>query len=198
MTEPRTVPESVPADPALRPKYSAAMIDTGEAPLPNPSLEVGTAQAPGYPKWVIPHPTYVVRDANGHVSVPGFEYRTDPVTAVVTVLVENPAVEAMVRAVKADAPRLTTLQGILPAPFPVTAPADYPKWIVPHESHVVVDGTGHTSVAGFPFHKDRVSGGVTVLVENEEAEKVALAASEAPKAATNQESKPAEPKTGED
>ncbi len=53
---------------------------------------------------------------------------------------------------------------------------EWPKWVVPHESHVVrkkADGApDHVSVTDFEdFHVDRVTGEVTVLVKDEEDER---------------------------
>lgn len=73
---------------------------------------------------------------------------------------------------------MTELTGIVPAPLPKHPDegAAFPKWIKPDPSHVVTDASGNISVAGFDFHIDRVTKEVTVLVVDEEAEKVALAA----------------------
>ena len=57
---------------------------------------------------------------------------------------------------------------------------DFPKWIECHLGHIVRkrDGEGpeHVSTPAFPeCHVDRVTGKVTVLVKDEEEEKLALA-----------------------
>lgn len=57
---------------------------------------------------------------------------------------------------------------------------DWPKWVVPHESHVVrkkADGAPyHVSVIDFEdFHVDRLTGEVTVMVKDEEDESRATA-----------------------
>jgi hypothetical protein len=70
------------------------------------------------------------------------------------------------------------LLGIRPAPHPKHEHegADYPKWVKPHDSHIVVGATGAISVPGFSeFHLDRMNNSVTVLVEDAKTEKRALA-----------------------
>jgi len=56
---------------------------------------------------------------------------------------------------------------------------DWPKWVTPHESHVVrqtVPGApDHVNTRAFPHsHVNRADGSVTVLVANEDEEKLAL------------------------
>lgn len=53
---------------------------------------------------------------------------------------------------------------------------EYPKWIVPHASHVLRDADGKVkSVPAFPgFHVSRVDGEVTVMVVDADEEAVAL------------------------
>jgi hypothetical protein len=59
---------------------------------------------------------------------------------------------------------------------PVAAPVDtvWPKWIKPHDGHLVRKGD-HVSTPHFPtFHVQRGTGEVTVLVKTEEEEAFAL------------------------
>lgn len=56
----------------------------------------------------------------------------------------------------------------------------FPKWVQPHESHIVrkeMDGApAHVSAPGFSeVHVNRIDGAVTVLVANEDEEARALA-----------------------
>jgi hypothetical protein len=56
---------------------------------------------------------------------------------------------------------------------------DWPKWVTPHDSHIVKQAAGrgptHLSTPRFPnYHVNRADGSVTVLVANEEEEKLAL------------------------
>lgn len=73
------------------------------------------------------------------------------------------------------------LVGLMSKPHqPVAADAEWPKWIVPHASHVVRTATGdapdHVSTPAFPeFHVNRATGEVTVLVHDAEDEARALA-----------------------
>ena len=64
---------------------------------------------------------------------------------------------------------------------------EWPKWVVPHESHVVrkkVDGApDHVSVTDFEeSHVNRVDGSVTVLVKDEADEQRATSARPEPEA----------------
>jgi hypothetical protein len=53
---------------------------------------------------------------------------------------------------------------------------DYPRWIVPHPSHVTqLDHAPNIVVPGFKFDVNRDTGAVTVLVRNEVEEARALA-----------------------
>lgn len=78
------------------------------------------------------------------------------------------------------------LVGLMPKPhLPVKADAEWPKWIVPHASHIAHTRAGaasdHVSTPAFPdFHVNRVTGEVTVLVHDAEDEARALAALVAP------------------
>lgn len=71
--------------------------------------------------------------------------------------------------------------GLVAAPHArVNAAEDYPKWVEPHASHIIrkeVPGApDHISVLRFKdWHKNRETGAVTVLVHNDEEEKLALA-----------------------
>ena len=77
--------------------------------------------------------------------------------------------------------------GLDPAPhLPVNQDTEWPKWVVPHHSHVVskeVHGAPeHLSVPAFPqFHVNREGGEVTVLVHNEDEEKRAIESAEPPR-----------------
>lgn len=74
--------------------------------------------------------------------------------------------------------------GLVPAPIPVVSDErDYPTWVTPHESQIVrkqVDGApDHVSTPGFEYcHVNRVDGSVTVLVHDEDEEKIATSAYE--------------------
>ncbi len=69
--------------------------------------------------------------------------------------------------------------GIDSAPHrPVDADPEWPKWVVPHEGHVVrrkVEGApDHLGVPAFPHHHvSRHDGSVTVMVSNPEEESLA-------------------------
>lgn len=65
---------------------------------------------------------------------------------------------------------MTKLMGVEPAEPQAHAHAEYPKWVVPHGSHL--DGTGHGGFAD--MNKDR-GGNVTVLVHDATEEERALA-----------------------
>jgi hypothetical protein len=61
------------------------------------------------------------------------------------------------------------LIGIEQKPVKVEPSSEFPKWVVPHDSLVVRDGS-HVSVPFYPeFHVDR-DGKVTVLVKDAEEE----------------------------
>lgn len=76
-------------------------------------------------------------------------------------------------------PELGHLVGIEQAPPKAAALAEYPKWVRPHESHVVHDPQDRPIVPGFDFHVDR-AGVVTVLVRDEGHEAEAVAEKKAP------------------
>jgi hypothetical protein len=86
--------------------------------------------------------------------------------------------------------------GLMPAPPPrVALGIEWPKWIVPHESHIVrreVEGApDHVSTPGYPdFHVNRADGVVTVLVKDEEDEKRATGEYKAPGSENGEEVKP--------
>lgn len=70
---------------------------------------------------------------------------------------------------------MTELTGLYPAPLKKHEHegAAYPKWTIPHPSHIARDGFGNPSVPDFPFHIDRVRNYVVVLVNSAaEEEKV--------------------------
>jgi len=72
-----------------------------------------------------------------------------------------------------------------PPPGGVALPSDYPKWVVPHVSHIVLktaaDAPAHVSTPGWPtFHVNRETKEVSVLVADEDEEKRALADLSAP------------------
>ena len=53
---------------------------------------------------------------------------------------------------------------------------DFPKWVVPHVSHIHQDNYGNTAVPRFPeFHVRREDGAITVLVHDADEEALALA-----------------------
>lgn len=62
------------------------------------------------------------------------------------------------------------ITGVEPAPLASVPHADYPKWIVPHGSHV--DESGRA--LAFQFHKGR-DGVTTILVMSKNEEEIALA-----------------------
>lgn len=67
--------------------------------------------------------------------------------------------------------------------LPVSPETDFPKWVTPHESHVVVQDGGHVVTPLFAdFHVSRLDKSVTVLVKDAEEEAKALAAKIEPKA----------------
>jgi hypothetical protein len=76
--------------------------------------------------------------------------------------------------------------GIDPAPhLPVNRDPDWPKWVVAHDSHIQrrkVEGVPDVvSTPGWPdSHVNRVDGSVTVLVRNEDEEKLAMGAAPEP------------------
>lgn len=69
------------------------------------------------------------------------------------------------------------LKGLVQAePQPTSTDTEWPKWVVPHESHIVTDAHGHQVPQGFDdSHWDRVSRKFSVLVKNKEEEDRALA-----------------------
>lgn len=90
--------------------------------------------------------------------------------------------------------------GMVPPPSAKsTLDPDFPKWVTPHEEHIVRktmgDGTpDHVSTPLFPdFHVDRVTKAVTVLVKDAEDEARALASPKEPKAAEAPEHDSPEP-----
>ena len=64
-----------------------------------------------------------------------------------------------------------------PAPHvPEPKPAEFPKWIEPHASHLKDNGAGFPVAALFPhLEVERGTGRVKVLVKDEDEEKAALA-----------------------
>jgi hypothetical protein len=77
--------------------------------------------------------------------------------------------------------------GLVPRPVaqPIYADNDWPKWVTPHDSHIVRqknDGApDHVSTPAFGMsHVNRVDGGVSVLVHNEDEEKRATSEFKAP------------------
>lgn len=69
---------------------------------------------------------------------------------------------------------------------------EFPKWVEPHPSHIV----GGVAALFAQSHTDRVSGKVSVLVNNAEDEAVAAAEMKAPEAPKSEE-KPAETKAAQ-
>jgi hypothetical protein len=70
--------------------------------------------------------------------------------------------------------------GLVPPPVPKSAlDPEFPKWIEPHESHIEKTG-GHISVPLFPFHVQRGSNVVTVMVKDADEEKQAIEAKTEP------------------
>lgn len=67
--------------------------------------------------------------------------------------------------------------GMAPAPLKrLTDETDWPKWVTPDASHIHRGDNGHVSVPLFPeFFIDRATKAVSVLVKNEDEEKLALA-----------------------
>lgn len=71
------------------------------------------------------------------------------------------------------------LQGLYARPLNDGKPyehQDYPKWVEPHASHLVVGANHHVSVPGFVEFFINRARNVTVLVKNEAEEAAALAA----------------------
>lgn len=76
------------------------------------------------------------------------------------------------------------MSGLVAKPHaPVSAERDWPAWVPVHESHVVRvqvgDAPAHISTPDYvDFHVNRVTGEVTVLVNNEEEERRATSGKE--------------------
>lgn len=71
------------------------------------------------------------------------------------------------------------LVGIEQKPHPVAKEVvEFPKWVVPHDTHVSRDAHGHVSVPLFPGHHVGRDGVVTVMVKDADEEAKALAARE--------------------
>src|SRR5580692_8483133 len=83
--------------------------------------------------------------------------------------------------------------GLVPPPLHSPHDIEWPKWVKVHDSHILrkkVDGApDHVSVPAYPeYHVDRLTGDVSVLVHDEDQEKVATA--EAVKADDDQKQLP--------
>jgi hypothetical protein len=85
--------------------------------------------------------------------------------------------------VNRDTGGLSGVIAVSPA-APVLVDRDFPKWVGVHDSHIVRRGEGdnvHVSTPAFPdYHVNRADGAVTVLVRNEDEEKMAGADYKAP------------------
>src|ERR1700731_5195908 len=68
--------------------------------------------------------------------------------------------------------------GLVPPPLHSPKDIEWPKWVKVHDSHILrkkVDGApDHVSVPAYPdYHVDRLTGDVSVLVHDEDQEKIA-------------------------
>jgi hypothetical protein len=66
--------------------------------------------------------------------------------------------------------------------LPVSSETEFPKWVTPHDSHVVMQGINKITPHFPEFHVDRSDQSVTVMVKDTEEEAKALAAKVEPKA----------------
>jgi len=70
--------------------------------------------------------------------------------------------------------------GLVPPPLQSPKDIEWPKWVKVHDSHILrkkVEGVpDHVSVPAYPeYHVDRLTGDVSVLVHDEDQEKIATA-----------------------